>query len=229
MAELDSSLSGTTGFPNIARMALRSGRLATLVSAFAFAFSAVSFYETVLKQAHLKLFLTDTLSYTRDPYGGFEVVAVPITVTNSGARDGAVITLELAVKNAETGQSETFTSAFIADAQYFAGRDDVANRIKRPKLPFAPLAVLGRSAYSGVVLFYAPEGKPATDPKIVVKPQSTIEMTLSIKSPIPDGWIDRLFFAPPAPITVTGKVTDYLPGALISGDTAKIRLSRPPG
>ena len=57
-----------------------------LVSAFALIFSGVSLYETVLKQAHLHVFVPDTIAYTRDPDGGFEVFAVPLTVTNSGAR-----------------------------------------------------------------------------------------------------------------------------------------------
>jgi hypothetical protein len=109
------------GFPHIARMAARGNRLATLVSAFAFAFSAVSFYETVLKQPNLRVYVTDTLAYTRDPWGGYEVVAVPLTIANSGARDGAVITLELDVNNVDSGKAETFTSAYTADAQYSGG------------------------------------------------------------------------------------------------------------
>jgi hypothetical protein len=83
----DTTLTGITGFPSISRLASKGTRLATLVSAFAFAFSAVSFYETVLKQAYLKMYVTDTLSYTRDPYGGYEVVALPVTVANSGATE----------------------------------------------------------------------------------------------------------------------------------------------
>src|SRR5258706_8151644 len=71
------------------------------------------------------------------------VLAVPLTIANGGARDGAVISLQLDVKNPATGQTERFKSAFMADAQYFGSRDDVAARLKRPKLPFAPLSVAG--------------------------------------------------------------------------------------
>src|SRR5215470_7173458 len=97
--QADSTLSDMTGFPGISRLAYKGTKLATLVSAFAFAFSSVSFYETVLKQANLKVYVTDTLSYTRDPYGNYEVIALPVTIANSGARDGAVVTLQLTVKN----------------------------------------------------------------------------------------------------------------------------------
>jgi hypothetical protein len=221
------ALTGIAGFPNIARIASRGGRLATIVSAFAFAFSAVSFFETVLKQANLKVYVTDTLLYTRDPYGDYEVVALPITIANSGARDGAIVTLDLSVKNLGSGQTETFTSAFTADAQYFGGRDDVANRIKRPKLPFAPLSIAGRSAYVGTILFYSAERRGATDPKMLVTPGSKIDMRLHVHTPEPTSWLDRLFFAPPASISLTGTVGEFLPGALYVGDTVRVRLSNP--
>jgi hypothetical protein len=224
----DAGLSGMAGFPNIARLASRGGRLATIVSAFAFAFSAVSFFETVLKQANLRIYVTDTLSYARDPYGGYEVIALPLTIANAGARDGAVVTLRLNVKNQATGQTETLASAFTADAQYFAGREDVSNRVKRPKLPFAPLAVAGRSAYSGTILFYSAESHAPNDPKVLIGPGAKIEMVLSAHAAEPASWLDHLFFAPPANIAMTGTVGDFLPGALYAGDTVRIRLNEMP-
>jgi hypothetical protein len=215
--------SGMIGFPNIARMAARGNRLATLVSAFAFAFSAVSFYETVLKQPNLRVYVTDTLAYTRDPWGGYEVVAVPLTIANSGARDGAVITLELDVKNVDSGKSETFTSAYTADAQYFGGSDDVAKRIKRPKLPFAPLSIAGRSAFAGVILFYSGEGSAK-----LVEPNSKLELTLRVLTRAADGWIESMFLAKPARIALQAQVANFLPGALLVGDMARMRLLAPP-
>ena len=211
------------GFPHIARMAARGNRLATLVSAFAFAFSAVSFYETVLKQPNLRVYVTDTLAYTRDPWGGYEVVAVPLTIANSGARDGAVITLELDVKNVESGKSETFTSAYTADAQYFGGSDDVAKRIKRPKLPFAPLSIAGRGAFAGVILFYSGEGSAK-----LVEPNSKLELTLRVLTRAADGWLEAMFLAKPARIALQAQVANFLPGALLVGDMARMRLLAPP-
>src|SRR5258706_8402270 len=84
------------------------------------------------------------------------VLAVPLTIANGGARDGAVISLQLDVKNPATGQTERFKSAFMADAQYFGSRDDVAARLKRPKLPFAPLSVAGRTSLNRTILFFLP-------------------------------------------------------------------------
>ena len=214
---------GMIGFPHIARMAARGNRLATLVSAFAFAFSAVSFYETVLKQPNLRVYVTDTLAYTRDPWGGYEVVAVPLTIANSGARDGAVITLELDVKNVDTGKAETFTSAYTADAQYFGGSDDVAKRIKRPKLPFAPLSIAGRGAFAGVILFYSGEGSAK-----LIEPNSKLELTLRVLTRAADGWLEAMFLAKPARIELRAEVANFLPGALMVGDMARMHLLAPP-
>ena len=60
-AQPDPELSGMTGFPSISCIASRGTKLATIVSAFPFAFSAVSFYSAVLKQANLKVYVTDPL------------------------------------------------------------------------------------------------------------------------------------------------------------------------
>ena len=226
MVQPQDNLSGISGFPSLARMAGRSGRLTTLVSAFALAFSAASFYETVLKQARIKVYVTDTISYTRDPYGGYEVFAVPVTIANTGARDGAIVTLTLTVKNLEKGTTETLASEYTADAQYFGGRDDVAARVKRPKQPFAPLAILGRSAWAGTILFYAKEGRGAEDARMLAVPQANLAMTLTVQSPVPDGWLDRTFYAPPETVSLTGKVGVFLPGALYAGDTVRVRLAK---
>lgn len=225
--QTDTGLTGMTGFPTVLRLAARGGKLATLVSAFAFAFSAVSFYETVLKQAHLKVYVTDTLSYTRDPYGGYEVIALPIAIANSGARDGAVVTLDLTVTNKETGEKHTLTSAYTADAQYFGGREDVSARIKRPKQPFAPLVVNGRNAYVGTILLYTSEGRTLSDPKTLITPQARFDMVLDVHSPEPDDWLDKTFFVPAAPVALSGKVGDFLPGALYAGDMVRIQLTPP--
>jgi hypothetical protein len=222
-SEPPSHLSGIGGFPHIARMAGRGNRLATLVSAFAFAFSAVSFYETVLKQPNMRIYVTDTLAYTRDPWGGYEVIAVPITISNSGARDGTVITLQLDVKNLDTDKIDKFTSAYTADAQYFGGNDDVARRIKRPKLPFAPLSISGRSAFAGTILFYSPEGR---DQKLI-EPNSKVELTLRILVPAADGWLEAMFVSKPRRIQLQAQVASFLPGALLVGDMARMRLVGP--
>lgn len=133
------------------------GRVAAIVSAIALAFSAYSLWETSLKQADLGVYVTGIVSYGRDlsdgadiqPSGGFEVLAVPVTIANSGARDAAVLSLQLDVENPKTGLTARFEATYTADAAYFA-----TTGAKRPKAPFSALVIAGRSAWTGTMLFY---------------------------------------------------------------------------
>jgi hypothetical protein len=83
------------------------------------------------------------------PPGGFEVFAVPITIANSGARDAAVLALQLDVSNPKTGLSARLEGTYTADGAYFANTG-----ARRPKTPFSALVIAGRSAWTGTVLFY---------------------------------------------------------------------------
>jgi hypothetical protein len=129
----------------------------TVVSAIALLFSAYSLWESSLKQADLTPYVTGVVTYERDrsaslgiqPDGGFEVLAVPVTIANSGARDGAVLALQLDVKNLSTGLTARFEATYTVDATYFAAKGD-----RRPKTPFSALVIAGRTAWTGTVLFY---------------------------------------------------------------------------
>ena len=133
------------------------GAVTTIVSAVALLFSAYSLWETSLKQADLSVYVTGIVSYGRDtsdgisvqPPGGFEVLAVPVTVANGGARDAPVLSLQLNVRNPKTGLSARFEATYTADAAYFVTGGD-----KRPKTPFSALVIAGRTAWTGTVLFY---------------------------------------------------------------------------
>jgi hypothetical protein len=133
------------------------GSAAAIISAIALLFSAYSLWETSLKQADLSVYVSGVVSYGRDtsditdiqPLGGLEVLAVPITIANSGARDAAVLSLQLDVKNPKSGLTARFEATYTADAAYFA-----ATGTRRPKTPFSALVIAGRSAWTGTVLFY---------------------------------------------------------------------------
>ncbi len=197
------------------------GWMTAAVSGMALVASGLSLWESTLKQPDMKIYVSENIHYTRDPYGSYEVLAVPVTIANGGARDGAVLSLQLDVKNAATSQTARFKSAYMADAQYFGSRDDVAARLKRPKLPFAPLSVAGRGAFTGTVLFYGPDPRE----KKLVEPMSTLEITLTVVMPKADGWLDRLLNTVPLPVTVKAEVPGFLPGALLSGDNAPLKVS----
>jgi hypothetical protein len=133
------------------------GTITAIGTVVALAFSAFNLWETSLKQPELTPYVTGVVTYERDrtasvsvqPDGGFEVLAVPITIANGGARDGAVLSLQLDVKNQSTGLTARFEAIYAVDGTYFASKGD-----KRPKTPFSALVIAGRSAWTGTVLFY---------------------------------------------------------------------------
>lgn len=221
MADSETTTDNPPEEPRIA-----SGRnwLASVGSAIALCASGVSLWETVLRQAALEVYVGDNISYTRDPYGSYEVLVVPITIANTGAQDGAVVSMRLNVRNTGSGQTEVFPASFTADANYFAGRDNVPERMRRPKAPFAPLSIAGRGRFSGTVLFYMSDFKEQR----VVEPRSRIEVELTMSVPPPRGWLDKWLAAPPpAPHRMTLEIPNFLPGGLLAGDMARARIAEP--
>jgi len=188
--------------------------LPTSISALALLGSVVSMWETTIKQADVKLHVSDNIYFTSDPWGSYEVLVIPVTLANRGARDGTVLTLSLDVKNLTSNQSKRFKSTYTADGNWFGGRDDVSANLRRPKVPFAPVSVAGRGAFTGTILFY-----PADDPqKKVLDANSKIEMKLTAGVLSGNGWLDRLLAAPPPPpVTIQAEVADYRIGILMGG------------
>jgi hypothetical protein len=133
-------------------------RITAIGTVVALAFSAFSLWETSLKQADLSVHVPGVITYARDttasddirPSGGFEVLAVPVTIANGGARDAAVVTLRLDVKNLSTGLSASFEATYTAEPSYFNPNPKTV----RQKMPFSALVIAGRSAWRGTIVFY---------------------------------------------------------------------------
>lgn len=202
------------------RQYARAGRgaLPVLASALALMFSGVSLYQTVMKQANLHLFVPDIIAYTRDPYGSFEVLAIPLTVSNSGARDGLVSSLKLEIRNTTTGAKQTLEATYVAGPDYFSAKEDVSQNIRRPKSPFAPLSVAGRDSASATVLFYA---RQYVDPR-VVPGQGRYELILSAAARPTEalGFMDGLWttdIAPQRYVYELPTVTRFFDGQMASG------------
>lgn len=138
---------------NIAEVGGRGGRVASILSALALAFSGLSFYESVLKTAALEVYVPPVVHYARDQGGDVELFAIPLTIVNSGARTGTALTMELTVENLRADapvKTKRYYSAFIGE---HAQKDDAESR------SFAPLSLAGRTTFSDTVRFY-PEGNP---------------------------------------------------------------------
>ena len=202
---------------------LGGNTIAILASALALAFSGISLYQTVIKQAHLNLFVPDTISYTRDPEGSFEVFAVPLTVSNSGARDGIVSSVKLEVRNSASGVRQTLEASYFAGPEYFSTKEDPANNLRRPKIPFAPLSVAGRGSFTGTVLFYARQYEKES----VVSGQGRYELQLTAETtPTATlGFLDSLWSTDIAPkqfVYEMPQVSRLFEGRMFSGHSERM-------
>lgn len=178
---------------NIAEIGGHGGRVASILSALALGFSGLSFYESVMKTAALEVYVPPVIHYARDQGGDVELFAIPLTVVNSGARTGTVLTMELeaeSLRPAAEVKTKRYYSAYIGD---HAAKDDQTSR------SFAPLSLAGRTTFSDTVRFY-PVGNPL--PKLV-DDAGDYRFTLKVTPAIPDGqgWWDRMWSPAPAAIT----------------------------
>ena len=209
----------------------RTGRFAALATGIgtllALVMSGISLYTTVLKQAELSLFVPDTISYTRDPDGGHEVIVVPVTIANSGARDAVVTHLRLALASSDGGKEKMFYATFEAGDAYFSTKEDLAARTSRPKTAFAPVTVPGRSGVARTILFY-----PRSDAKDrVVKSGGTFTGTVTAAHADTGGLgvLDDLLKSEIKPVSFTAtlpKVAPYFDGYVLSGGSVRLDVTR---
>lgn len=115
--------------------------ITTLVSAIALLFSGYSFYETVLKEPQLKIYAPALVHMYRKNFT--DILAIPLTISNDGAKRGTILSIDLLVTNPETGESKRFENL------YFGNNPNDTSRI------FTPLTMSGRSSKSEVIMFFA--------------------------------------------------------------------------
>lgn len=163
-----------------------AGRLATVVSALAFVFSGLSYYESALKAADLEIYVPPIVQYGRDGGGDTELFAVPITIANGGSNTGTILAMELIIETLDAkddlAKKKTFYSA------YFGEHPKNADAVHKS---FAPIAIPGRATYTETIRFY-PQGNPLPH---VVRDAGNYRFTLKtmIAAPEQRGFFDRAF------------------------------------
>ena len=127
---------------------LEGGKLAIVLSATAMCFSAYSLWDTSLKAADLHTFVPPVIQFAA-PYqnSNFEVIAVPITLSNEGARTATVLSMELSVTDPRTKATKKFYAADF-------GRWTMERTRSGAYEPFAPISLAGRTSRIESVLFY---------------------------------------------------------------------------
>lgn len=152
--------------------ALEGGKFAAILSAVALVLSGYSLWETSLKQADVQVFVPPVIQYA-SPYqsSNFEVVAVPVTLANEGARTATILSMELAVTDPRTKGTKRFYAADL-------GRWTMERTRKGAYEPFAPLSLSGRSSHTEQVLFYT-RGEDQKPDQMIREP-GTYDFTLTL-------------------------------------------------
>jgi hypothetical protein len=165
------------------------GLQATILSAVALVLSAFSLYESSFKTAEIEIFVPPVIHYARDSGGDVELFAIPITVTNSGARTGTVLSMQLEVEDLKSHKTKRYYSAYLGEHQVNPG---ATNR------SFAPLSIAGRETFTDTVRFY-PVGNPL--PKLAEEAGDfRFTLTLVTAAPAHPDLIDRYLAKAPEPV-----------------------------
>jgi hypothetical protein len=125
---------------------IQRARSALLISLLSLLFAAWSLFETALRQPLITVFAGPFWQYGRSSDADDEVITVPVTFANNGARPAAVLSLELAVER-EGGRRRIFVASGVLTGE--------------ARALFAPISIPGRSAYTASIIFVPGDtGKP---------------------------------------------------------------------
>jgi hypothetical protein len=154
-----------------------------LVSIVALVFSGISLYETVLKQAALSIYVGGVGHVSWDRATRAEIIALPVTVTNQGARDAVVLDLRLGPDDAP----DRYRSSFVGSL--YPGQNE----------PFAPWPVAGHGSHVGVVHFHSKgDAEPLIAPTVSAPTKSYgLCFTAQAVASRPFGLLDWLLERPP--------------------------------
>lgn len=159
--------------------------LGTILSLFAFLLSLYSLWSTSLQPADLRVFVPPVIHYSA-PYqnSNFEMIAIPVTITNEGARSGVVLSMELTVSDPRSGQSKQFYAAEL-------GRWSMERTRASAYQAFAPLSLAGRTSRTESVLFYT-RGDEQKPPQLI-RETGAYAFKLRLEQAVEEiGWLERM-------------------------------------
>jgi hypothetical protein len=182
-------------------------RAALSISLISLAFSGVSLYETVLKQPSLQILTGCNWEYGRGPGSYDEFFIVPVTVTNHGARAGAVLAIEL-------------TASEGAQSKPFGARFTVENLEDKHRQLFAPLAVSGHDSATASIVFT--QRQLTTPPLVREDGRFRVGLKLTTALDTSYGIVDRML-APAAPeARFEISLTEFDIAAVLNGTNASL-------
>jgi len=172
---------------------MHGGLAATLLSAVAVVFSGYSLWDTSLRAADLRVFVPRVIYYA-SPYqnSNFEMISIPVTLLNEGARTGTVLQMDLAVTDPRTKQTKHFYAAEF-------GVWSMERTRTRAYTGFAPIPLDGRSSRTESVLFYT-RGENEK-PEQIIREVGPYDFTLTVTQAEDSG--DLFAHGPAKPISVS--------------------------
>ena len=188
--------------------------LSTLTSAAAILVSGYTLWATTLRQADLHIFVPPVIQYA-SPYQNtnFEVIAVPVTFANEGARTAVALSLELVVTDPRSKASKIFYGADL-------GQWSMERTRNRAYQPFAPLPVAGRATRTEVVLFYTRGDDQKPDQIIREVGPYNFKLTVDEGQIGGRGLLDKLMGSKPAGIEFDRQLMFYDARAFQNGTIA---------
>jgi hypothetical protein len=167
--------------------------LSDVGSAAAIAVSTYSLYQTTLKRAAIKVFVSPVIRYA-SPYqnSNFEAFAVPLTLTNEGARTGIIVSMDLQVRAPERDVIKRFYSADI-------GQWSIEKNRTGDFRPFAPIVLAGRTSHTETILFHARRDEPVMQ---IVDKEGPYQFMLTMQTTLEEGFglLNRLRQRAPKPL-----------------------------
>jgi hypothetical protein len=181
----------------------RGGRIAAVVSAIALLFSGYSLWDSSLRAPSIEVFVPPVIQYS-SPYqnSNFEVIAVPVTLVNSGGRSGTVLSMELQAKGQNGAETKHF---YAADFGRWTMEKARANAYE----PFAPMSLAGKGSRTETVLFYPKSPGEKPDQLIREPGKYQFRLVLDEARPADFGPLDRVSLNKPAELNFEMELRFY--------------------
>jgi hypothetical protein len=130
------------------------------------------------------------------------MIAVPVTLTNDGARTGTVLSINLEATDIKTGETKRFYAADI-------GRWSMERTRALGYQSFAPLSLAGRTSRTEPVLFYT-RGDEEKPPQLIDEAGDyRFKLTLDLAEVDDLGWFDQLWQSPAPSVTFERTLRAY--------------------
>jgi hypothetical protein len=189
------------------RERVQRGRLAISISVLSLAFAGWSLFETALRQPSFNVYAGPFWQYGRGGATDDEVITVPLTFANNGARPGAIVSLALSVEQERGGHREFVASAVQSD---------------KDRVLFAPISVAGRAAYTASIVFTSRDSSATAKSVIGGAGNYTARLTVCTTYNQSFGLFDTLLTSPPPDIAANLALHHFDIGQLLDKQTETV-------